>query len=414
MRLTFFGGIRILAWAALVVAAAHTPPVWGQLLVRGSGPGGAVRIQNTDLAVLEAAETRNDLPCSVNPDKAFLGFDLRFHAGYDVSLPLRELAGSENLLTVLFRVTPVNQPGKTRYFMQRIRVPAIEEDAKGDAALQGIFDVGEGNYRVQWLMRDRTERVCAFAWEVDAALPTRDRQVSLAISPSAIEPVRIEQFHDDPPVERVTGEPLLNVKILMNFAPQRATASTLRPLDTMALVSILRTISREPRIGKFSLVVFNMQDQKVIFRQENADRIQFRSLGNSLEKLNLGTVDLRRLANKHGDTQFLSDLISKEFAPSYHPDAMIFAGPKALLESNIPEDRLKLVGELDYPVFYMNYVLNPFATPWRDAIGGAVKFFKGTEYTISRPRDLWFAVSEMVGRIVKFRNGKQVAPVSSK
>ena len=42
---------------------------------------------------------------------------------------------------------------------------------------------------------------------------------------------------------------------------------------------ILRTISRDPRIGKFSLVAFNMQDQKILYKQENADRIDFPKIG---------------------------------------------------------------------------------------------------------------------------------------
>jgi hypothetical protein len=74
---------------------------------------------------------------------------------------------------------------------------------------------------------------------------------------------------------------------------------------------------------------------------------------------------------------------------------------------------LKEAGGVDFPVFYMNYNLNPQAVPWKDAISHTVKFFRGTEYTISRPRDLWFAVSEMVSRIVKSRNAKQTASISS-
>lgn len=62
----------------------------------------------------------------------------------------------------------------------------------------------------------------------------------------------------------------------------------------------------------------------------------------------------------------------------------------------------------------MNYNLYPQANPWRDAIGHMVKALKGYEYTISRPRDMWIAVSDAVSRIVKSRNGKQVASVSSK
>jgi hypothetical protein len=81
---------------------------------------------------------------------------------------------------------------------------------------------------------------------------------------------------------------------------------------------------------------------------------------------------------------------------------LIFAGPKVLLDDSVPEDDLKpLASDVTYPVFYMNYNLNPQAIPWKDAIGKAIRNFRGTEFSISRPRDLWFAVSEVVSRIVK-------------
>jgi hypothetical protein len=400
--------IRLPLTLGLVTAAA----AWCQLPIAGGG--GPVRIHNTDLAVLEAGVSRDDLPCTVTGDKPFLGFDLRFHGGYDVSVPLRELAGSENLLTVVFRVVAKSNPDQVRYFTQRIRVPPIEEEAKGDAFLQGGFDVGEGNYKVEWLMRDRAERVCASSWDVEAVLPNRDRTMNLAIAAGAIEPMRAEQFHDEPPVQRDDPGGALQVKILMNFAPQRATASTMRPVDTMALVSMLRTLAREPKLGKFSLVVFNLQDQKVLYRQDKADRIDFKALGEALNGLNLGTVELRHLSNKHGETDFLADLIAREVAAGQRPDALVFAGPKAMLDAGIPEEKLKQLGELEFPIFYLNYILNPQSVPWRDTIGNAVKFLKGTEFTISRPRDLWYSITEMVSRIVKFRNGKQIASVSNK
>src|SRR5579872_3301271 len=85
----------------LVVTAMNA-----QVIIQGSGPNGMVRIFNSDSAVLEAQEPRSDLPCTVSPIKPTLGFDLRFHAGYEVSIPLKDLAGSEDQLTMLFRVTP--------------------------------------------------------------------------------------------------------------------------------------------------------------------------------------------------------------------------------------------------------------------------------------------------------------------
>ena len=85
-----------------------------------------------------------------------------------------------------------------------------------------------------------------------------------------------------------------------------------------------------------------------------------------------------------------------------HPDALVFAGPKVMLDASVPQDTLTpIAGDVDYPVFYLNYNLFPQQVPWKDSISRAIKVFRGTEYTISRPRDLWFCVSEMVSRIVK-------------
>jgi hypothetical protein len=77
-----------------------------------------------------------------------------------------------------------------------------------------------------------------------------------------------------------------------------------------------------------------------------------------------------------------------------------------MLEENISQDSLRQIGELNFPVFYMNYNLYPQAVPWNDTISKAVKYLKGQEYTISRPRDLWYAVTEMVSRIVKWKQGR--------
>ena len=154
---------------------------YGQLQMSGSP-----RLINTDMAVLEAGEVRKDLPCSVTPSKPALGFDLKFHSGYDVSVPLKELAGSENLLTVLFRVTPDNRKDYPVYFTQKIRVPNLDEEARGDAYLQGYFDVGEGGYHVDLLMRDRAERVCSFYWDHEASLIGKDKQIEMVLQPGVV------------------------------------------------------------------------------------------------------------------------------------------------------------------------------------------------------------------------------------
>jgi len=406
-------GFGLIAGTAWMVCS----PGFGQIpLVTGPGP---VRIFSTDMAVLETQDVRKDLPCTVTPAKANLGFDLRFHTGYDVTVPLKELAGQENQLTILFRVTPQADKDKPLdkdkakdsnlqpfYFVQHYHVPPIDEDAKGDATLAGNIDLGEGNYHVDWLMRDRSERVCSFYWDTEAALVPKDKAIQLVIAKNQVERSQSDQFSPEPPVARKPAEHPLNIKVLVNFAPQDKDAATFQPFDTLALVSILRRISREPEFGKFSVVAFNMQEQRVLYRQESADRIDFPALGDAINTVKLGRVDLKKLAQKHADTEFLTDLIRKEMSTEDHPDALVFAGPKVMLEEAVPQETLRPLADVNYPVFYMNYTLNPQQTPWKDSISRAVHIFKGTEFTISRPRDLWFAVTDMVARIVKSKHGR--------
>jgi hypothetical protein len=388
-------------------------PLVAQSMLAGTGGDSAVHMINTDLAVLEAQDVRKDLPCVVTPEKPVLGFDLRFHAGYDVNVPLKELAGAENKLTILFRITPADHAKEPVYFVQHVKVPSIEEDAHGDATLGGAFDLGEGSYHVDWLMRDRSERVCSFYWDSDAQLPPKDKQITLELPPDTVHRYQSEQFVEDPPVARAAAPgPPLNIKVLVNFAPQFYDSSTLQPMDTVALVSILRRIAREPQFGKFSLVAFNIQEQRVLYRQSSEGRIDFPALGQALQTMKLGTIDTKRLAQKHGDTDFLADLIKNEMSTPDHPDALVFAGPKLMLDAAVPQETLTPIAtDVDYPVFYMNYNLYPQQVPWKDSISRAVKVFRGTEYTISRPRDLWFSVSEMVSRIVKSKHSKLLSAV---
>lgn len=375
--------------------------------------GQPVRLGNSDMVILESQIVHKDLQCTVTPIDPTLGFDLRFHSGYDVTIPLKELIGEENQLTMLFRVTPTkprdDEPGEPQYFMQHVRVPKIAEGAGGDAALSGIFDLGEGKYHVDWLMRDRSDRVCSHYWDSEAILNDKDRQITLEMTPGAIETAHVEQFTEDPPVQRNLDRPL-NVKVMVNFAPQNPNSSRMRSFDTLGLVTLMRRLSREPRFGKFSVVAFNIAEQRVLYRQSSADRIDFPALGNAIRDVTPGVVSVKLLDNKRGEVEFLTDLIKKEMTAIDRPDALIFAGPKYNVENGTPDDELKpIAGGVDYPLFYLNYNLSPQANPWRDSIGRAIRVFDGKEYTITKPRDLWFSVTEIVNRIVESSQGRTPA-----
>ncbi|MBK7927274.1 MAG: acetyltransferase [Bryobacterales bacterium] len=307
-------------------------PAFAQVLVAPAGNRGAIRLHNTDLAVMEAGEERKDLPCLVVPEKPFLGFDLKFHSGYDISIPLEELAGNEDLLTIVFRVVPDGRADQPTYFTQKIRVPAIEEEAKGDALLKAASTSASAS-KVDLLVRDRAERICSLSWDIEAKLPTKDAQIALTMGEGAVEPVEAAQFRDEPPASRSSEQDPSTSKS-SSTSPPKASPPPSAP-STPPPSSASSTLARDPRVGRFSLVALNLHEQRVLFRQDSADRIDFPGLGKSLESLNLGTVDLKRLSNKNGGAEFLTDLMAKEFANTERADAVVFAGPKAMLEANI-------------------------------------------------------------------------------
>jgi hypothetical protein len=323
-----------------------------------------------------------------------------------VALPIRELSGQGGSLSIIFRVAPDDSRTHATYFVQHFRVPPIDEDAKGYALLEGSVDVGEGRYHVDWLMRDQAERICSTTWTTEAALLAKDRPMRLFISPNQVLQSAPEPFVNDDAAAR-GNLPLddgLSVKLLVNFAPQNFNSPALQRIDTEALVSILKTIERDPHVARIALVAFNMQEGRVVYRQDTAENIDFPALGKALNTVKLGTVNVAKLGQKHSEADFLEDLIQREIGTTSHPDAVIFAGPKAMLDADVPQEDLRRIGEIDCPVFYMNYNLNPQAVPWKDSISHAIRAFKGTEYTISRPRDLWVSTTEMVARIVRSKH----------
>src|SRR5258708_5965078 len=121
-------------------------------------------LQYTDMAVLASRERRADFSCQVTLDKPGLGFDLRFHSGYRVTVPIKVLTDVGGWLRVVMRVTPAAHSEEPVYLIHRYSVPDIPPGAKGEGELAGGFDLGLGRYQGDWLMRDGRGRVCSLHW----------------------------------------------------------------------------------------------------------------------------------------------------------------------------------------------------------------------------------------------------------
>jgi hypothetical protein len=352
------------------------------------------------MAALASRGRRADFSCQVTPDKPGLGFDLRFHSDYHVTVPIKVLADVGGWLQVVMRVTSAANREEPVYLVHRFSIPDVPLGTKGDGVLSGGFDLGLGRYQVDWMMRDGRGRVCSSHWALEAKLRGGQQDLPLTLDPNMVAERAEGPFGEEPPVEKAAAEPL-HVKILLNLSPLKPQQSILKPIDRAVLLSILRGITREPGVSRLSLVAFNLREQKIIYQQEDDDKIDFAALDQAAQSTKAGTINYRLLQDPRSETHFVTKLLTAQLgARTSSPDAIIIIGPKVTLEKKVPLEPLKEGGAAPCPIFYLNYNPNPFEEPWRDTIGSALKAYKGAvAYDIVMPRELGAAMRDMLSRI---------------
>jgi hypothetical protein len=381
----------------LFMLAVSTVSGWAQSLLSPE-----FHLQYTDMAVFASPEPRADFSCQVTPDKPALGFDLRFHSDYRVTVPVKVLADVGGWLQVVMRVTSTANNEEPVYLIHRYPVPNVPLGEKGESELTGGFDFGLGRYQVDWMMRDGRGRVCSSHWELEAKLRGGEQNLPLTLNPNMVAE-RVEgPFDEEPPVERVATQPL-HVKILLNLSPVKPQESILRPEDAAVLLSMLRSITHAPGVSRFTLVAFNLREQKIVHRQGNTKKIDFGELGQAVQSSTAGAVNYHLLQDRRSETHFVTKLLTDQLgAATASPDAIIILGPKITLEKKVPLELLREGGTAPCPIFYLNYNPNPFGEPWPDTIGSALKAYKGAvAYKILLPRDLGAAMRDMLSRIGK-------------
>ncbi len=368
----------------------------GQQVIQEGPTGLPFQPLMSDLAVLDAGEPRDDLRCVVRPLPPKLEFDLNFQAGFVTQVPLAELAGSGGQLRVLFRIESLDGGMEPVWFKDQYTVPAIEPDAKGDATLPGKYRLGPGQYKVSWLMRDRSERVCASSWEVKAR--DIDPLSGLAAAPDApkADAVDTDIFSEEPPVRRARGR-LLHAKLLVSFTPMDVTKVKLNDYDLRSVVSMVRAIARQPQIGSFSLGAYQAHQETVLFEQEEATRIDFPALGEAIRSHIGGTVNLEQLQDKRSGEKFLKEMLRAQLGPESAPaDIVIFVGPKVVFERQPSALAAKDPQRPPPPMHYFIYNPNPRSYPWKDALSAALGSLAVKEKEISIASELGRAMQTLV------------------
>jgi hypothetical protein len=340
-----------------------------------------------EILLLDAPK-RSDFRCAVRNFPPRLGFDLRYQVGWDAALRVSDFDPQGDRMRVVVRVTPIDPASEPLVLTDLAVLPPKDKLRGKEAVLYGGFAAGAGQYRVDWLLRDSRERACIDHWNVsvkhkdDFALDIREGQALPIGRPSRRSERRPE-----------SSGPSYKLKILANFSNTNPARSTLNRQDTAAVSAILRTIAREPRFTEFSIVAFNMQEEREFYRAEHVSRIDFRALGQGIASLRVGVIDYERLLDRASATKFVTRLLSDHLGADQQADAVLLVGPKLFHERKVPKEAIDAIAGSRPPVFYLNYVWNPGRIPWRDSLGDAVKRYGGKEFRITAPKDLGEALS---------------------
>jgi hypothetical protein len=378
------------------------------LMAAGTAPGVApaqsildpARIKNY-LAMIEPAPNDRPLRCDVTPLKPSLNYSFRFQAGYTVSVPMNQYQGSGHSLAIVVGITP--EGGRQPVYLgNHVRLPDVPR-TKAELNLSGAYLLGEGGYSMKWMMTDETGRVCRKNWHVDVKLSRSERGVQVAMPNGAVSDISGRGLRRPKP-DTIDAHPL-RLTVLMHAAPMSPRRTRMRPNDTMTLVSSLSSLLEHVPTTSVRLVVFNLDQQKELYRKDGFTRRSLNQVFSSVNDVEMGLVDVQVLENRRGHVDLISDMVNQEIRAEPPSDAVVFLGPMARFEDKIPRQALETTAGVPPRFFY--FQVRPFffggrgglpgppASSMPDSINSAISRLNGKVVVIHSPGDLAKAIARL-------------------
>lgn len=332
--------------------------------------------------------------CEVTPVKPTLNYGFRFGAGYVVRVPLNQYQGAGHRLAIMTRITPEGRDQKPVYLINVVRLPNIPPTKLG-LEIVGGYLLGQGKYKVEWALFDETMRVCRKEWRADASLRVSERRVRVAMAPGAVADYSLrgsigsKRNTDDVRPVRLT--------VLLHAAPLSSRRTTMRASDRMMLLGTLSSLLERIPTRSLRLVVFNLDKQKEILRRDDFTPESMDQAMQSLNELELGSVDYNVLKNRRGHVDLLADLMNQELEAEEPSDQVVFLGPPARFSDKLPQAAVEKPRGAGPRFFYLQ--LQPFframSANFPDSINFAVAKVKGKTLVIHTPGEFSNAIDQI-------------------
>jgi hypothetical protein len=374
--------------AGILLLAASGPPAVAQNMVHSSDPGGAEQVQRIERALASVPE-ENTLSCSVQGQPPLLNFAFRYYAGWVASLPMRQFREDAFELRLVFRVTP-ETGGGTYYFWETFNLPPGARPKGLLGRLSGGYLVGEGSYRVDWLLLDDAGRSCRRQWGFKLRIKKNQRAAADFIEPGVIEPLLIGWEGSANGPERP-----YRIAVILHAAPVHPRSIRMTSPDQSFLTTMLAALLEDTPFRETMVYALNLEQQSVIFESPKLDAESFGGLLSAMESLSLGTIGHEEYFNPDGSTQVLADVVNRELASPNPPDAIVFIGPNNRTTMKFPQDRLEAINGQKPRFFYLHLDFFSRRHPWPDIIERLTKGQNGKVFSIRHPDQLIQALEKM-------------------
>lgn len=365
------------------------------------------------------------LQCLFTPIQPTPDFALRFRTGYEISLPLSQFRGAKLSGKTKLEVTP--DCGIPLYLSDSFALADVPQTG-GYAQLAGAFVVGEGGYTVNAVVEDDLHRICRSQWRIRAEGNDMARQSRLPVAP-----LTVGDEWPAPPGRLTRRLKLGQLTILLHAAPLLTNADKLRGSDVSMLIGSLSSLLQRLPARTVRLVVFNLEQHAVLFRQDGFVAADLRSVEKTINELQLSCVKYATLQRHDGAVDLLQNLTHEEFKKLKPNDALVFLGPHTRVHDPIPADAVR--GFQRGPrVFYVEHqpqlallrdddpthaaaigrltcdayspgicpktgdLDRPWPNDWRDSIERLVGRLKGETLAVRQPSDLVRAIRRIATR----------------
>jgi hypothetical protein len=343
--------------------------------------------------IIDSRAKQNSLKCDVRPWAPFLDFSFRYQTGLALTVSLGQFALGEEPVTYL-RVTP--QGGSPVILRAALELPSVLHDQSVTVepedlrrihfTTSGAFNIGEGRYSVEFLLRNRQGRSCYKRWNVKTGKYS-DKSVRVALSPRSVVPVAAESWDGRLDANGV------RLSVLLDAAPIHRYAAQLYAWDRALLLQALASLLKQLPCQSVQLVAFNFEQQREVFRQEKFDSEGFARLDTALQHLELASLPYQALLSGN-ESKFLLRLAQEQTSAKDPSDAVVFLGPLGTVDEN-PVMQLREGGSPRF--FYFEF--HGVGTHFPDSIEHLTKELHGSVFHISSPSDLSSAIQKTVAQL---------------